>query len=512
VNARAIAIATAIRAARLDGVRDVMPTFRSVAVYFDPGRTSAVRLRAGVEAALDAPVVPVFGREVEVPVVYGGQHGPDLDGVAGWARLEPSEVVERHARQVYRVYMTGFLPGFPYMGPVDPAIAMPRRATPRLRVPAGSVGIAGPQTGIYPSDAPGGWNLVGRTPLRLFDAHRTPSVSLSPGDRVRFVPVASEGSSFSAGTSGVEAEPASPRELLVLRPGLVTTVQDLGRWGHQAVGVPVGGSLDRDAHVRANRLVGNPPAEALLEATIQGPELRLSAPASVAVSGADLGVTLDGADLPLDRAARCDAGAMLRFARRRSGARAYMAFGGGIAVRPTLGSRSTHVGAGLGPFGGRALKAGDVVPLGEAATSTAPAAPRASYGDRGARVRVLPGPQEDFFPPSALDVLQRTRFTVSPQSNRMGYRLEGERVPRIEGREMISDATFTGAIQVPTSGDPILLLADRQTTGGYPQIAVVITADLPRLAQLAPGDWIEFQLCSETAAQQALATLEPGAS
>jgi biotin-dependent carboxylase-like uncharacterized protein len=228
----------------------------------------------------------------------------------------------------------------------------------------------------------------------------------------------------------------------------------------------------------------------------------------VAVAGADLGLTLDGVELPPDRAARGRTGATLGFIGRRSAAGAYLAVDGGLAVRPTLDSRATHVGAGLGPFGGRALRAGDIVPLGEAAERAERPVPRARDADGGARVRVLSGPQDAFFPSSALDVLQRTRFTVTPQSNRMGYRLAGGKVPRLDGREMISDATFTGAIQVPWSGEPILLMADRQTTGGYPQIAVVITADLPRVAQLAPGDWIEFELCSGAAAHAALASID----
>jgi allophanate hydrolase subunit 2 len=188
---------------------------------------------------------------------------------------------------------------------------------------------------------------------------------------------------------------------------------------------------------------------------------------------------------------------VLRFGGRRQGARAYVAFDGGIAA--------------TGGIRGAALTAGDRVPLENPTSTSTPkmvdVAARALAG--GARLRVLRGPQDHFFSDAAFDVLQRNRFTVSPQSNRMGYRLQGGPIPRAD-REMISDATFTGAIQVPASGEPILLMADRQTSGGYPQIATVITADLPLAAQLAPGDWIEFAICSRADAVRALAGQEGG--
>jgi antagonist of KipI len=300
------------------------------------------------------------------------------------------------------------------------------------------------------------------------------------------------------------------RTVTVLRPGLFTTIQDRGRWGHQASGVPVSGALDLVSHRIANAVVGNEPDAATIEATLAGPELRIDADATLAVSGADLGATLDGAAIPLNRAARCRSGAVLRFGERRSGARAYVAFAGGILVPPVLDSRSTHVISGMGGVDGRALLAGDQIAIGTAAQGRSARRVGPAYQSRhgGARLRVLRGPQDDFFSEAAFDTLQCSRFVISPHSNRMGYRLDGARIPRTVDREMISDATFTGAIQVPASGNPILLMADRQTTGGYPQIATVITADLPVAAQLAPGDWLEFELCSRREALSALVAHE----
>jgi KipI family sensor histidine kinase inhibitor len=519
VNARAIAIASAVRRASLPGVRDVISAYRSVAVHFDPLLIDVERVREALSRAADSAPGPT-GKTVVIPVQYGGDRGPDLRDVAAFAGVTADEIVARHASTDYRVFMLGFLPGFAYMGSVDESIAMPRHATPRLRVPAGSVGIAGHQTGIYPRESPGGWRIIGRTPVELFNAHRSPSALLAPGDTVRFV--ADKVATVVSGLSRTSRGPAGQsdagrhdrsvhaRSITILRPGLFTTIQDLGRWGHQASGVPVSGPMDLVSHRVANALVGNERTAGSLEATLVGPEIRIETSALVAVAGADLSGRLDGQELPLHRPVRCRPGSILRFGERRTGTRAYIAFSGGIIVPPELGSRATHALTGLGGLAGRAIAAGDRLPLGnDGAASTwrvvhVPS-PRVSGG---ARLRVIPGPQLDHFPSQALDILQRTHFIVTPQSDRMGYRLSGGRIPRIEDREMISDAAFTGALQVPPSGDPILLMSDRQTTGGYPQIATVITADLPITGQLAPGDWIEFQVCARHEAMSALIAQE----
>jgi KipI family sensor histidine kinase inhibitor len=520
LNARAIAVARVVRERAIPGVRDVVSTFRSVAVFFNPLSTDVATVAAALHEAADVDASREAGRVVDIPVVYGGDGGPDMTEVAAFAGCTPEEVVERHAAKRYRVYMLGFLPGFAYMARTDPAIAVPRRATPRLRVAAGSVGIAGAQTGIYPRESPGGWQIIGRTPMTLFDLAQTPPALLAPGDEVRFVPIESGHGDDACGASPVGfaraslarlARQKSRRIVTVLRPGLLTTVQDAGRWGHQSLGVPVAGPMDSAAHRTANVIVGNPPDAATLEATLVGPELRVEQETRVAVAGGDLRATLDGADVRLCAPLRCPKGAVLRFGDRRSGTRAYVAFdGGGVASEPVLGSRATHVASGLGGDEGRPLKAGDRLPLGEVRTDGPATSPtrQPDMPAGGARLRVLPGPQADYFAPSALDALQRIRFTISPRSNRMGYRLAGG---TIEGRvrgEMISDVTVVGGLQIPPSGDPILLMADRQTTGGYPQLAVLISADLPVAGQLGPGDWMEFEVCSRTDAIAALVAAE----
>ena len=285
VNARAIAIARALRQRAIAGVRDVVSTFRSVAVFFDPLSTDVPALAAALHADADAVPSAYEGRAIEVPVVYGGDAGPDLAHVAAFAGCSSEAVIERHASRAYRVFMLGFLPGFAYMASVDETIAAPRRATPRLGVPSGSVGIAGRQTGIYPRDSPGGWQIIGRAATNLFDPRRTPPALFAPGDSVRFVPVPAghdltprqAGRDRTSPSHGqqLSAPHDTGRCVTVLRPGFLTTVQDTGRWGYQDFGVPVSGPMDHAAHRLANAVVGNPTDAAALEATWRGPELRM---------------------------------------------------------------------------------------------------------------------------------------------------------------------------------------------------------------------------------------------
>lgn len=517
VNARAIAIASAVTERRLSGVRDVIPTYRSVAVHFDPMTCDVTRLREALLEAAATPPLSAHGSVVEVPVSYGGGNGPDLDEVARFASVSPQAVIERHSGGDYHVFMLGFLPGFAYMGSVDDSIAAPRKATPRTRIPAGSVGIAGRQTGVYPCESPGGWQLIGRTALQVFDAAREPAALFAPGDRVRFIPVNDEPRTLEPRTLEPLLLSPAGRALTVIKPGLFTTIQDAGRWGYQDRGVPVSGPMDRNAYRLANALVGNPPDAAALEVTLLGPELRFESRARVAVTGADLNGSLDERAAGIDRMHDVSGGTVLRFGERRAGTRAYVAVDGGIDVPAVLGSRSTHVLSRLGGIAGRSLRAGDRVPLGTDQPRREPSiltahTSVAAHVHGGARVRVLRGPQDYYFGESTFTWLAGTRFTVSSRSDRMGYRLvpgDSERSP-VSGSEvaagsMISDATFVGAIQIPPSGEPIVLMADRQTTGGYPQIATIITADLPVAGQLAPGDWIEFIACSR---EEALAALK----
>jgi antagonist of KipI len=286
----------------------------------------------------------------------------------------------------------------------------------------------------------------------------------------------------------------------ILRPGMFTTVQDLGRWGFQSRGVPVSGALDWYSHRLANGLLGNGTAMATLEVTVMGPHMRFEADAVFAVTGAEFRLTLDDAPIEMNRPIEAGSGAILKFGERVRGARAYVAVEGGIDVPEVLGSRSTHVLTGMGGYQGRALKAGDLLEKGSGAilqfskNCTRPLFLPTPFIGGGAKLRAVPADARLFAHVTS------QRFRVSPRSDRMGYRLEGGVIADAPSGELISTAVPTGAIQVPPTGQPILLMHDHATTGGYAIAGVVITADLPVAGQLAPGDWIEFETCSiETA-------------
>jgi biotin-dependent carboxylase-like uncharacterized protein len=298
--------------------------------------------------------------------------------------------------------------------------------------------------------------------------------------------------------------------LRVVRAGMLTTVQDLGRWGHQASGVPVAGPMDMYSHRLANRLVGNEEEAAALEITLVGPELEAAGDLLCVVTGAPFELSVSGVPIAGAQPFRLKHGARLHFGRRTAGARATLAVRGGLDVTLLLGSRSTSLLSRMGPFGGRPLVAGDLLPIGHLGTGAvaSPGAHPLPLPQGGARLRAMAGPHDAMFTADALDTFFSATFTVTSKSNRMGYRLEGPPLRHAGSSDLLSDATPIGSVQVPQSGQPILLMADRQTTGGYPKIATVITADLPAAGQLAPGDWIRFASCTGREAVDALQRLE----
>jgi antagonist of KipI len=301
--------------------------------------------------------------------------------------------------------------------------------------------------------------------------------------------------------------------LIVIRSGMLTTVQDLGRWGLQDSGVPVAGPMDAYSHRLANRLVGNTDDAAALEITLLGPELEADADTLCTIAGAHFDVTVNGDAIDASHPFVVPPRGRARFGARRAGSRATLAVRGGFAVPKILESRATSIISRMGPFGGRPLLAGDVLPIGESSMKARVPAGRALVmPDGGAQVRIIRGPHDTMFTSDAFDTLVGSRFALTAQSNRMGYRLEGPALRHAGGADILSDATPIGSLQVPASGQPILLMADRQTTGGYPKIGTVITADLPIAGQLAPGDWIAFTECTRTEAIDALRKQEAALS
>ncbi|MEO8158603.1 MAG: biotin-dependent carboxyltransferase family protein [Betaproteobacteria bacterium] len=307
----------------------------------------------------------------------------------------------------------------------------------------------------------------------------------------------------------------------VLKPGMLSTLQDRGRFGFQHLGVPVAGAMDSFSHRVANILAGNDGDEATLEITLLGPRLRFDDDALIALCGADLSPVIDAVPAPEGKPVRVRAGAVLDFGTCVAGCRAYLAIHGGFDVPVVMGSRSTYDIARLGGLQGRALRQHDVLPVGAAKGMPYPglaldlagshhgfSAPKWAVNqhiEKLARspqiVRILAGRHWDAFPAVARDALTGDGFRVAADSNRMGCRLEGPGIRSDGPLEILSEAVTFGSIQIPPSGQPIVLMADRQTVGGYPKIAEVIGVDLPLLAQLRPGERLRFELVSLAQAQ-----------
>jgi KipI family sensor histidine kinase inhibitor len=494
LNARVRAMDAALAERPCRGLRESVPAYASLQVLFDPALVTAREVTdrlLDLAAHSDQPVSQAAHHIV--PVVYGGEAGPDLDGVARHCGIEPREIVSLHGSREYTAYFVGFTPGFAYLGPLPEAMATPRRATPRVRVPAGAVAIAGRQTAIYPKASPGGWNLIGRTAVGCFDPTREPPALIAAGDRVHFVSV--DALDEPPPSAPAEAGPVDP-VLEVVDGGLLTTVQDRGRPGLRRYGVPRAGALDPHALARANRAVGNAADEAGLECTIAGPTLRFLRSVRFAWSGADLGATLEREDLgswrvPADTAVLARAGNELRFSGRRSGCRAYLALAGGLDVPRMLGSRATDLTGGFGGLSGRGLRTGDR--LGIRSTSLTGSERELDRIEVdppliAVTLRVVPGPQADHFATETIARFLAETWRIGATSDRVGCRLDGEPLAHSASPEIVTDGMIPGCVQVPPDGMPILMLADAPTTGGYPKIATVIEEDLARVAQLVPGE------------------------
>jgi KipI family sensor histidine kinase inhibitor len=487
-DGRAVVIAEAIAREPPRGTLDIVPARDSVTVFFDgAARTDPHGFVAALEAIISQPlpIVAASARAVHrIPVAYGGAAGPDLEAVCQLHGLEPTDFIALHTAPEYVVEAIGFAPGFPYLRGLPAELATPRRDTPRGVVPAGSVGIGGSQTGIYSCATPGGWQIVGRTDVRLFDPGREPAALLRTGDRVRFVSVAAAPSTSSDEAVRVSDPcPVGPA-IRVGRPGLMTTIQDLGRPGHRAAGVPLAGAADPLALRLANLIVGNEEGAAGIECTLVGPEITFGCDALVALAGAEF------SGLPGHRPVHVAAGETLAIGHARAGCRGYLAIGGGVLVKPQLGSRSTYVQAGLGGLAGAPLRDGDRIPI----RAEAPAV-RGRW-TVSADIAPVPRPEgcELRFIPAATEqspALAHATWRTSSRSDRMGVRLEA--APLAGGRaDLVSAAVAPGTIQLPPDGQPIVLLADAQTIGGYSVVGHVIAADLRLAAQLRPGQAVTF--------------------
>ena len=491
-------IANAIRESSIRGIRDVVVSPDRVTVVYDPLLIDCLDvLEAGVHAAVTRPQAPSNGSRLHnVPVRYGGDTGPDFDAVCRSHMIDAKTLIRLHTTPEYLVTAIGFAPGFPYLEGLPKKLETPRLSTPRRCVPAGSVGIGGSQTGVYPFETPGGWHLIGRTDTRLFDPLRDAPALLQPGDRVRFHETYDADTAHDH-TTTTSAECVTPKDLTILEPGLMTTVQDLGRNGFRSSGVPYSGAADQISAVLANSILGNPENAAVLEYTLLGPTLHFESDTFIAIAGATSN-SIAGL-----RPIRVRRGETVHIGHVAKGCRGYLAVAGGICVSPVLNSYSTYVPAKLGGYGGRPLQAGDQLCLGEPlVTSFSPTWSLSNtivpLPSSPCTLRILPEGSIS----AAHRVITSRPMNVTAQSDRMGIRFDGS-LPSLPATSL-SRAVLPGTIQLPPDGKPILLLCDAQTIGGYPVLGQVIAADLPRAAQLRPGDTVCFSMTSLAEAHRLL--------
>lgn len=287
-------------------------------------------------------------------------------------------------------------------------------------------------------------------------------------------------------------------QIKINKPGLLTTVQDLGRYGYQQFGVSVSGAMDHISARLANILVGNDENEGIIEVTMLGPEIEFLDSVVIAVTGGDLLPTLNNMKINMNKSILVNKGDKLSFSGIKNGCRSYIAFSGAIEVPIIMGSKSTFTRGKMGGFEGRALKQGDILTIGEPNKPLSSLAGKEIQEDlydyrNNIELRVILGPQEDAFTEKGLGTFLNREYKVTNECDRMGYRLDGEKIEHKDGGDIISDGIAMGAIQVPSHGNPVIMMADRQTTGGYTKIGNVISVDLPKVAQAKPGDKITFK-------------------
>lgn len=500
----------ALQAAPVAGVKELVPAARTIFISFDPHLTNAPRLRRAIEGLRVEARQGGSGQRVEIPVRYNGE---DLAEVGELLGVSVAEVIRRHTSRDYTVAFNGFAPGFAYLTGGDESLQIPRRATPRTRVPAGSVAVAGTFSAVYPDETPGGWQLLGTATVRMWDLQRDPPALLQPGMRVRFVDVTAQeaqgsrdrplyDAALSSRHTGAGLYPVTALEgpaLLVRATGLQTLFQDRGRPGQAAQGVAAAGALDQGAMRRANSLVGNATGVPVLEALLGGLQLASHGDTVVAVTGATGALTITTPDgrhwtVPRNQPVALAEGDVLTLGEPATGLRSYVAVRGGFAAPPVLGSASTNTLAKVGPaalVAGQRLAIGPVNGAAVAVPDIAPPLlPRA--GDT-VTLDVMMGPRTDWFTPEAVALLSAQPWQVTLQSDRVGLRLAGEvALTRSITQELPSEGAVLGAIQVPASGQPVLFLADHPLTAGYPVIGSVMPYHLDLAAQLPPGTWIRF--------------------
>ncbi len=530
VHIRVMQAKAAIEANPFPGFVETVPAYTTLAVYYNPvdvdnkSESVAVSVTQTLQYLLDtnsADQVTIAGTVVELPVCYDPELAPDLGATAIDLKLSVEELINIHASQTYKVFMVGFTPGFPYMGTVDERIFTQRKTQPRLKVEPGSVAIAGNQTGIYPFATPGGWNIIGRTPLQIFNANSRNRFLLKAGDEIKFKAITrDEFEKYTSSVAHVERQTTLIESLPtrtsyekktilhIEQCGFLTTLQDAGRANYLKFGVSKGGAMDMNAAKLANTLIGNETTEAVLEITQSPHRFHFIKDTLVSFTGGGLQPQLLETILPINQPLFIPAGTTVECKQQLPGFNLYMAVAGGFTADIFLNSYSTDLLVKAGGVQGRPLKKDDV--LSQHNELSVLQQRLAKILKEGASVevnheiavatdnsiRVLQGVEWNYLDETSAQLFTQTSFTIGPQSNRMGYRLKETILKTNQNCEIISSPVTQGSIQLTPSGEMIILMADAQTVGGYPRIAQVCSVDLSLLAQKKPGDKIQFQIVS----------------
>ena len=508
-------------------ILDIIPAYCTVMVCYNALECTFGELEARLFALLAE-----FSREengfinnskhVEIPVCYEPEFAPDLEELARSSGLGTQDVIKRHSGSTYHIDMLGFLPGFAYLSGLDPVLEMPRLAEPRAHVPAGSIGIGGSQTGIYSVTSPGGWRIIGRTPLNLVGNGWPPQLLYAPGDTVTFTPINSREfdrtqaheeliQASAQASSNQDAE--KPACASIISPGVYTTVQYAPAYGWQAQGIRPQGPMDMRSFALANALVGNGFTAPVLEFVYKGPELLLSEPCVFAVTGAPFEVFLNNKPVEPYEAIYAPAQSILSIRSAQRGHYGYLAIHGGITFAGSIPreangctSRIKNTGTELRFYDPDSQENIDV--LFKRLSNNRLLSKDAYFTwnkSNVTRIRVVCANHSQSLGSQELSTFFDTVFEITSRADRMGVCLTAQKPLGINLKGIISEGIACGTIQIPSNGMPIVVTADHQTCGGYPKAGTIATVDLPRFVQLNAGDKVKFEPVSLEEAQKSLA-------